>query len=270
MANTKGKNKTIYLGNSQVIGHTEAPDWSFLYEAASSIINPNFHVGDRVVLPDGRVFRYAKAAGACYTYQLCMFNNQITVSYTSLLQAQAVGDKSIHIDAGAAAAVAEDELRGGYVVIYGSDNSDVQQRGIVGNTLADSDGHTTIYLDAALVTAVTTSMAAEVIKSPYSGVLTVGSTNYASAAGLPAVEADASGEYLWIQTWGPCAISPGESAVCDAANEREVCSDNSVGALHESYDSTFGVPVSGQVVGAGLERTASGTGAVFFSLRLDP
>jgi len=264
--------KVNYLGSNQEVIRTgeSSGGFDFIYTPATSTKDPWYNIGDRVAMPDGRVFRYAKSAGACYTYQLSMFYGLIGVAYTSLLQSQAVGDRTIHLDAGAAACYTEDELRGGYVVIYGSDNSDVQQRGILGNTLADSDGHVTIYLDAPLNVAVTTSTGAEVMRNPYSSVLTVGATEYCSAAGLAAVESDASGEYLWIQTWGPCAIAPGESAVCDAAFEREVCADVTVGALHEAYDSTFGVPVSGQVVGAGLERTTSGNGAVFFSLRLDP
>jgi hypothetical protein len=269
MADTKGKAKVIQLGTSQVIGHRQTPDWSFIYAPATSVRDPNFNIGDRVVLPDGRVYRYAKSAGACYTYQLAMFYGLIGVAYTSLLQAQAVGDKSIYLDAGSAAAFAEDALRGGYVVIYGSDNSDVQQRGIVGNTLSDSDGYTTIYLDAALNVAVTTSTGAEVMRNPYGSVLTVGATEYCSVAGLPAVESTAANQYLWIQTWGPCAIAPGESAVCDSAFERSVCADVTVGALHEGGDSGFGTGAC-QIVGHGLERTTSGNGAVFFSLRLDP
>jgi len=270
----KGKACTVYLGREGLVQAMDMPDYNFLYDPATSVKDSRWNIGDRCVLPDGRVFRYAKSSGACYTYRFCMFDGAIAVSYTAALQAQAIGDTSIHIDAGAAAAVAADELRGGYVIIYGSDDSNTQFRGIIGNTLADSDGHTTIYLDAPLTVAITTN-GVEVCPNPYRAVSltnTAGSSTYRSAAGVPAVESDASGEYLWIQTWGPCAVAPGESAVCDAAFERSVCVDPSsdAGGTHEGYDATFGIPVSGQIVGFGLERSSSGNGVVFINITINP
>lgn len=266
----RGKNRVQHLGIPGTILSDKYADWSFIYDAATSTKNPLYNIGDRVVLPDGRVFRYAKSGGDCYTYQLCMFYGQRISAYTALLANQAVGDKQIYIDAGSAAAVAADELRGGYVLIYGTDNSDCQQRGIIGNTLADSDGYTYIYLDAPLNVVLTaTTSAAAVMRNPYASVLTVGSTTYTSAAGLPAVEATASGQYLWIQTWGPCAVAPGEAAICDIDYERSVCVDVTCGALHEGGDSGYGTGAC-QYVGFGLERNAAGGGVVWIMLQISP
>jgi len=225
----RGKARVNYLGRAGLVASQDQPDWSFLYEA-STVKHPHYNIGDRVVLPDGRVFRYAKASGTVQTYKGQHFKKQIAIAYTTVLQAQAVGDKSLKIDAGAAAAVAEDELRGGYIVIYQSGDNHFQNRGIVGNTLADADGYTTIYLDGPLAVELASGTTpVEVFHNPYAAINACDGTYHQSVAGVPAIRAT-DGQYFWLQTWGFTWISPSDAGSGAVADERQLVFD-SVGAV---------------------------------------
>ncbi len=129
----RGKAQANYLHREGLVGHDTASDYGFL-NVASLTKDPKWSIGDRVVLPDGRVFRYGKvtSGGEAYAGQGCSFENAVAIS-GNCAAAQAIGDSQITF---ASQTFSEDELRGGYIVIYGDDNSDVQQRGIVGNTVA--------------------------------------------------------------------------------------------------------------------------------------
>lgn len=257
---SRGKVKANYLHRAGLVGLNDAPDYDFLY-VASATKDPKWNIGDRVVLPDGRVFRYAKAGANCYTGQGCGFYKAVAMSANSAA-AQVAGDKQITF---ASQTFTEDELRGGYIVIYGADNSDVQQRGIIGNTVA-SGSTVTVYLDAALAIDVATAKYCEILYNPYSDLRTGAGGSYVSIAGIAAAEADAD-EYFWVQTWGPCWIAPGEAGVGGDANERTVIFDGSVGALHEFSDGTFGTDA--QVAGFIIQRDSSGTdGPPFIMLQI--
>lgn len=206
----KGKAKVIHLHRSGLVGLSDVSDWDFLYET-SLVRDPRFNVGDRVVLGDGRVFRFGNAGNIVLKVDVGLkFWDELGdgVAYTALLQGQDVGDRTIHIDAGAAAAVTKDQLRGGYVIFHVGYTTAV--RGIIGNTLADSDGHTTLTLDAPFQIALTTADRVEVCTNPYGNLhySGAGGDSYSSVAGVPNVTTAAALQYLWIQTWGPCFIAP--------------------------------------------------------------
>ena len=216
---SRGKASANYLHREGLVGHETAADWGFLYET-SLIKSSKWEIGDRTVLPDGRIFRYAKvtSGGEAYAGQGCSFENVIAIS-GSCAAAQVIGDSQITF---ASQTFSVDELRGGYIVIYSSDNSNVQQRGIIGNTVASSST-VTIYLDAPLVANVAAAKFCEVLHNPYSSVKTRSGEQdgYVSIAGVAAVEATAL-KYVWIQTWGPCWVPPGEAGVGGVTSERQL------------------------------------------------
>lgn len=92
----KGKARVNYLGRAGLVAAKDAPDWSFIYET-STIKDSHYNIGDRVVLPDGREFYYAKSAGACISGQGCEFTAVGFNSYIAADTAQAVGDKQIEM-----------------------------------------------------------------------------------------------------------------------------------------------------------------------------
>ena len=228
---SKGKAHVNYLGREGIVGHSEVPDWDFLY-VASSVKDPKWNVGDRVVLPDGRVFRYAKLGGAITSarvdYGLYSAVTSRNKWYETLAQAQSAGDKSIVLpfdEAGdttnrtaRSTTVVQDELRGGYVVIYKNGVANQCVRGIVGNTPSKTATpyEVTIYLDAAIPHALTTSDGAELIESPWSDVRSMFADNATATTccGMPTVVA-ASGDYTWVQTKGVCRVSLTEPGVLE-------------------------------------------------------
>jgi len=187
-------------------------------------------LGRRLITWDGRVFKYGKAGGTVYSGQGCYFDDEEQVGYTSVGDTQAIGDTQITIDS---QTVAKDFWAGGYAIIYGADNSDVQNRGIVGNSVGAATT-VTVYLDGPLAVAITAdSTGVEVLGNPYADLRCAPAEdlNYASIAGLPAAKATV-GQYFWLQTWGLCWIAPGEAGLggAESGAERQVVF-NAGGAL---------------------------------------
>ena len=211
----KGKAKVNYLGRSGVVMPQTTPSWDFIYEA-STIKHPKYDVGDRVVLPDGREFIYAKSSAACISGQGCEFTaiGAIGTSYPAATVA-AGGKKVILADSGSttvlthAAAFAKDEFRGGYVVFHdaAAGNADAQFRGIIGNDVSAINAVLTIYLDGQLHKAVTGTTFTEVFDNPYAALRT-GTTRNLPKAGVPAVEVSAANMYFWVQKAGLIWVAP--------------------------------------------------------------
>lgn len=208
---TKGNAKSTLLGIQGVVGHRTAPDWGFIYDV-SGTKNPNYAIGDHVKLPDGREFVYGKSSGACYAGQGCEFVYVGFSDYQTADVAQAIGDKQVTIpDASTHAIIAEDALRGGYVMLQNSaiaNNAQLQFRGIVGNNAAAADAPCVLYLDGPLTTAVVIgTTGVEVYENPY-GSLQLSASSTLAKAGVPAAYVSATGKYFWVQVAGPCFVAP--------------------------------------------------------------
>ena len=174
--------------------------------------------GTRFLMWDGRVFKYALSQGELESYHGCRDNNDAALSYTAAPTAAAIGDLMVQITLDSRS---EDDLVGGYIQLYdGGDIDTTCQRGIIGNT--ESDTTVDVYLDFPLHQPIVASTdAMEVYENPYRAVTEVsGSTS--AWVGVPCVSCAAELN-TWIQTWGPCAISPGNTTLDDpAADERTV------------------------------------------------
>ena len=215
----KGKAKSTLLGIQGIVGHKDVPDWGFIYEA-SLIKDPKWNIGDRVVLPDGREFRYAKSVAACISGQGCEFT--ATGAFGKYpITTVAVGGREVTLaDSGSttvlthAAAYAEDVFRGGYVVFHdiAAGNADAQFRGIIGNAYSAINAVVKLYLDGPLHKAILTNTFTEVFENPYAALQTSASAALA-VAGVPAVEVSAANMYFWVQKAGPVFVAPATSAV---------------------------------------------------------
>jgi len=233
---SKGIAKTTNLTTSGLVAHNTAGNWDFLYEA-STVKNPNYNIGDRVVLPDGRVFRYALAASASIEAgKGVKFGGTMAdhgIALCSPAAAEAVGAKSFTV---ASQTFTEDELRGGYAVLYTA-GSTYQQFGIIGNT-ACSASTVTIYLDRALKVALGSTNGIEVLGNPYRYMKYINDVDYNSVAGIP-MSSPSNGDYFWIQTWGICWCNPGPYGQGGAATERTLIfwTDGQLRVASDSYDS---------------------------------
>lgn len=255
-------NKVEFLGRNGKIGVSDAGNWDFIYRA-STVKDPKWNVGDRAVLPDGRVFRYAKAGAAISTTTLAAsFASAVKISYEALTGTTAIGSRILNMTE---ASITEDQLQGGYAIIYKASGS-VYVRGITGNSAsASADDTLQIYLDAALPVALDTSDAAEIMLNPYVDLRQTDLEGLASFAGMPATAA-ASGAYFWVQTWGPCWAAP-QATVAAAAFVREVYFRHD-GSL--DVRDTIGTFVTDQRAGFVLDYSPSGQGPPLVMLQVSP
>jgi len=279
----KGKARTKLLDHSSglVEGLSSGSSWEFLYQH-SSVRHPDYQVGDRVALPDGRVFRYAKAAGTMNPDCLAQHETGQYIGYVALGASQAVGDKEVTLTvvaastgSGGAGVIAKDEMRGGYVLIFDASSKAIQ-RGIIGNSaLAATGTSITLYLDGGVERALlATTDHAEAIASPYLDLIDGDAVQSKTRGflGLPTCIAT-DGEYFWVQTWGPCWVAPdnGNSATdlgnTDYSLQAVARFDGHV-AAHIYNDGE--TPLS-QHVGFVLSRGAGAAqGAPFLMLQISP
>lgn len=258
----QGKWKSFLLGIQGLIGHVQAPDWGFIYET-SLVKDAKFNIGDRVVLPDGREFRYAKSSAACISGQGCEFTYVGVNAYQAALVAQAIGDKQVTLPACTHTLFAKDALRGGYVLIYDGSTNNVQFRGIIGNDNTAADVAFVIYLDGPLTEAVVASTSAiEAFQNPYAALRTGTSASLAKA-GTPAVKVTAASTYFWVQKQGPTWVAPqgtvdGNQIGCYWRHDGSLQdAEVALGAL------TMNANVSSQLAGYTLEGNHDGIGPLF-------
>lgn len=244
-----------------------------LYETSAI---QNYLIGTKRMTPRGRVFRYAKAAGACKAKYGAKYVREEAISYTAATLGREVGDITIKctvaITDGALGdgAIAKDELVGGYVVIYDATDAIRQHREIVANTkVAAGGGSITITLDGPLTTAVViTTNNFEVLGNPYNG-LQYTNNQYNSVMGVPMLEA-ATGEYFWVQTWGPICTTPGSTTSDPGADaeQRQVVFDGE-GSLVCMTD--LGATKDQQVAGFIIQQDGAGAaGPPFIMLQISP
>lgn len=209
----KGQKYTMHLDDTLKKGiyGTQVPDISFLYKTPSTTKETEWNVGDCVELPDGRSFVYAKSAGnaAMYNAQGCVFTYTGLVSYTAFAVSKSIGDTEITIPAATHAALTEDELRGGWVIIFdGASNYYTCTRQIMGNDACDANVAFDVQLDAPLAYAITAATSAvEVYRNHYNA-MDVGTSRNQVKAGLPTTYVPSGEYYFWVQTKGICWPAP--------------------------------------------------------------
>lgn len=163
---------------------------------------------------DLRAFRYARAGnplscqfGARIGYAQEVAQRPVTVD----LLATGKRTLEVTIDAadgrGADGAFLADELAGGYIVIFFAAMDNTVNRMVVANTATIAGGGAmTITVDTPLPIALPAGCNAEIIENPYFNVLN-GNYDRRMVVGMP-TRAAALGEFLWLQTWGPCWVVP--------------------------------------------------------------
>lgn len=260
--------------------------WDFIY-TASTVKDPRYNIGDRVVLPDGRVYRYALASGTVYTEWGCYKSKktntvavapaQASVSVTdpdsglaTTETAGAAGSRyvSVTIDTEIGALTTgvlhENELHGGYIVVGNGSGQHPQMRMIVSHPALTSTGGTlTLKLDAPLASAVTAATTTiELMENPFYNLKADGSGgDYVTFLGMAAVTAT-SGQYFWVQTWGPCWITS-DGNTCDSARDRTIVFVGN-GSVVSSNDVT--VESGLQIAGVALDTSGSGASNAPFCL----
>jgi hypothetical protein len=165
-------------------------------------------------------------------------------------------------------ALSENELAGGYIVIGNGSAQHPQIRQIVSHPALAAAGSLTVKIDRPLgvaVTAATTNL--ELMECPYYCLKADNAGgDYVTYLGVSACVA-ASGQWFWLQTWGPCWITS-DGNTCDSAKDRTLVWQGN-GSVVSSNDITM---ESGfQIAGVALDMSGSGaSNAPFVFLQIAP
>jgi len=206
----KYTNRTVRLGEAGLVQSITRGMHDFLYRV-STVKDPKWNVGDEVEIGGGRKAVYAKSTGtaALYASHGCEFSHTGLTTIATFATNHAVGDTIITAPAATHAALTEDELAGGFVVIFdGASDYYTTTRMITGNAACAADVAVTLYLDGELSYAITSGTSkCEIFRSPYSAIQ-VASDAALPKAGCPMAYVPATESYFWILKEGICWIAP--------------------------------------------------------------
>lgn len=255
----KGKGRTKLLNHSAglVEGAAGGSSWAFIYQA-SLVKHPDYNIGDRVVLPDGREFRYAKSSGECASGQSVDFDQTGAIPYVAPAEGAAVGDLVIKLAAVTHDAIAVDELRGGYIVVWTGAKHD-QFRGVIGNDASAENAAITIYIDGPVSTAITVSHAAEVYENPYASVKTASNVALGKG-GVPAIYIAAANTFFWVQTLGPRFVAPQDNMNDNGGVGAMFRHDGSLESVEIAIASTIATDDTSQYAGFRIIGSQGGNG----------
>jgi hypothetical protein len=238
------------------------------YEEVSALAN--YTIGSRMQV-DGRVFYYAKAGGTLVPDLGCCGNYDQAISINTVTDA-AAGVSSVVVTVAATdgkagdGAIAANDLVGGYIVLYHHGASKHELRRITANTVvASGGGTTTITMDRPIVYAMSSDHA-EVTFSPYLGVTNPANEDNSWVVGV-AQQAATVGQYIWVQTWGPCWLAPQANIGVGAAKHAIFREDGSI-SLAIYNDATYNG--QRQTAGFTMAEKAGAQGAPFFMLQITP
>lgn len=269
-----GQRGTIVRGDKICIpmdGLTGGATGQGIYEA--SVIQ-RYDIGTRRITPDGRVYRYGKCIQTITNTNIgCKNERRLACQKRGACKAAAAGASVIEVATDDFIyTLAKDELRGGYVSLY--PDGDRQQRMITHNTAVPVCVGATCFITLAdpLSTALTLGRSLEILGNPYR-YLCCDNNVYTAVMGMPTRLALIN-EYFWIQTWGPCRISPEGTGYGDADKEQQFVfgSTGGIKTAHEGYSGAY-AGLSCQHAGFCIEvgdRANPESAAPFIMLQISP
>ena len=224
-------------------------------------------LGTRMVLPDGRVYRYAFTNGAAPAGQGVQSSAAVANHDSDLAVASnaAVGAKSVSVTLGGTAA-AKDLYANGYLFV-----NDVEGEGhvykISGHAAIGSGGTGDINLmdgDGIKEALVAGSSQVGLVANPYAEVIpTPGGAQTGRCVGYAPTEI-ADNAYFWVQTWGEAAVLADGTLVIFRPIR---VSDGTAGAVEEYSSQT---DAEEQVVGFATNVLAATTEYQFAFLTISP
>jgi len=231
-------------------------------------------LGTRMVLPDGRVFRYAFSDGAIGAGKgaqssIALANQD---SDLAVAAAAAVGDKSVSITFGTSpnTDVTANQYANGYLYVNdeAGEGHVYRIRGTDAHVAADVSASpaVTIHLmdGDGIKEALTTSSEVGLVANPYQHVIiTPGGAQTARAVGYAPTEV-ADNAYFWAQTWGEAAVLADGTLVIFRPVR---VSDGTAGAVEEYSSQT---DAEEQVVGYATNILSATTEYQFCFLQISP
>ncbi len=168
--------------------------------------------GTRYITWDGRVYKYmGLTTGGCVSYHGVAGVTEAPHGYTVNAVPKSAGERTISITK---TSVAEDLYAGGMIEAYMATIDNSTTHHIIGNDASGST-YTRLYIEFPLPAALTISDYFEVFANQYAAV-SESTYQYGPWMGIPTVTA-VTGNNVWVQTWGPALVSPGNTTIDDAA-----------------------------------------------------
>jgi len=185
--------------NSYTPGASANPIKQGIHELAST---PEHIVGDFFNDNLGRRFRYAKSGDATLSIAkgcapLSTFIPEVAA--IDLAAGYAIGDTTIHVDA-IGATVAANELKWGWLLTAAGHIYPIKGNTAVSGTECD------IYLAEPLRATLADDALVQLSGNRWTNVSQTIATVANYVCGVPHVAATAAGQYLWLQTKGPCGV----------------------------------------------------------------
>jgi len=239
-----------------------------IYEVSAT---KKHRLGTRLVRGD-KVYKYAQAVTAVTTYGMGSWSTyHQDIMYAAVPTATPIGSNKIHVTVGASDGIANDgviavhALEGGSVVMMVAGAAG-PTFSILDNTAAISGTDMTITIDGELPVACSTSEKLEVMGSPYR-VSYGNSGDLRPFMGVPTRLVPLATPYHWLQSSGPCWVTPHSTLGAAAgANHAVFRGDGSV-ALCTYNDTLF--DARHQTAGYVLTYAQAGTqGAPFIFLTI--
>ena len=249
-----------------------------IYIASNS---KNYEIGARLRL-GSRTYHYAMAGGTLNPNMGAKIKNPQDVSQEDIGAEADAGVSTITLTLDNTdgptynGLLPANYLKGGILVVFAALGTFI--RGITGNSAVTVNAGTatfTVTLDAPTPVAITTSDKAEAMASPYANVVaatdTKLGTGFAATIGVPTVAATV-GQYCWLQTWGPCWVSPHANVgVADTDKAVYFVGDGSFGHGNEDNPGAIKQGLAAQYAGFVLANDkGGGQGAPFVMLMIDP
>lgn len=212
-------------------------------ELMADNVSPQTTVGSRVVSPDGRVYRYAKAGAVALVPGTLLQAPAENTAHQNLVPTAtfAIGSNQVTVTLGASAVTAN-QYAGGYMV-----GTETPGQGymylISSHPAADSSATLTLTLSDPLEVALTTSSHVDLVANPYNGVVINPTTATSAPVGV-AVYPIAIGYYGWIQTGGLTNLLADGSVTVGTA---VVASNGTAGAVEAltGVQAPIGIAVTG-------------------------
>ena len=231
-------------------------------------------LGTRMVLPDGRVFRYSFANGAVgagkgVQSSIALANQDTDLAVNS---ATAVGANSVSITFGTSpnTDVTADQYASGYLFVNdeAGEGHVYRIKGTNAHVAADVSASPAVDINLeggdTIATALTTSSQVGLVANPYKDVIiTPAGAQTARCVGYTATDV-ADDEYFWAQTWGEAALfADGTLVIFESVR----VSDGAAGAV-ENYATETGAEE--QVVGFATNFLAATTEYQLVFLQISP
>lgn len=155
-------------------------------------------LGEQMVSPDGRKFRYAKAGGSALVVgNLLQSQAEDTDSQNLAVAAAAIGDTTVTTTT--TLTLTANEMAGGYMVVAITPGLGHVYR--IKSHPAVTSAAVTLTLEDPIRVALTTSSRVDLVANPYDGVIQYPTTATGAAVGV-AIHPIAANEYGWIQSGG--------------------------------------------------------------------